>query len=166
MKQGVRACYGASVVASVAGILVLLAGVVAMFCTVHAKAGSSEYDGMRFTVAVVTAGFLVLLLGFGGCVFGFWWHLTDEEKKEEENKPEPEKNNPPPASPFHLAAPSHFMYAPPPMFTPVYPGGYALPGQPDNTAPKVSPSGAKPPDDQPADPEEEDKPSEETQQNY
>ncbi|XP_022250126.1 homeobox protein slou-like [Limulus polyphemus] len=166
MKQGVRACYGASVVASVAGILVLLAGVVAMFCTVHAKANSSEYDGMRFTVAVVTAGFLVLLLGFGGCVYGFWWHLTDEEEK----KPEPEKTDPPPpASPFHLAAPTHFMYAPPPpMFTPVYPGGYALPGQPDNAAPKVSPSGAKPPEVQPENPEEEEeeKPSDETQQNY
>ncbi|XP_076374152.1 uncharacterized protein LOC143258668 [Tachypleus tridentatus] len=157
MRPEVRACYGASAVGSVAGIFILLAGIVAMFSTVRANAGSSEYDSMRFTVAIVTVGFLALLLGFGGCVIGFWWHLREEKEAEPEPKKEeePEGKTQFHASPFHIAAPAPFVYAPPTVFASVYPGNYLLPGQPEIAAPPVSESGASLPEDEPKGPKQE-----------
>ncbi|XP_022243218.1 uncharacterized protein LOC111086075 [Limulus polyphemus] len=159
MKPEIRACYGASAVGSVAGIFILLAGIVAMFSTVRAKTGSNEYDSMRFTVAIVTVGFLILLLGFAGCVIGFWWHLKEEKEAEPEPEPEkeeePEKKNQFYVSPFHIAAPAPFVYASPTVFASVYPGSYLLPGQPDIVAPSVSESGAPPLEVEPKGPDEE-----------
>ncbi|XP_076349543.1 uncharacterized protein LOC143246541 [Tachypleus tridentatus] len=119
MKQAIRACYGASIAASVAGILVLLAGVVAMMVTIRFKAGSDGYESLQFVVAVVTLGFIILLLGFAGCILGFWAHIKRDQPVPKE-EPKNDDSKPAVVPAFHLAAPATFLYATPSVVAPVY----------------------------------------------
>ncbi|XP_076316558.1 uncharacterized protein LOC143228942 [Tachypleus tridentatus] len=115
MKPGIRGCYGASCAATLTGILVVAAGVIAMVLSIFRSTTVTDHNSWWFLVGVLAAGFLCLTLGFLGCAFGFCCHLAETSNEAAVHPVEDRKILPSqPITPFHTAvAPPPFMYQPP-----------------------------------------------------
>ncbi|XP_076313233.1 uncharacterized protein LOC143226150 [Tachypleus tridentatus] len=129
MKPEIRGCIGASIVAILAGFLVVAAGVATMALIVLHSSTTTDILSWWFLIGVMASGFFIMTLGFLGSVCAFFGHLSTTRNQVEAKVRLP-------VSPAYVgvAPPPVHMYQQPSqhiqMWSP-YHQGYGLPEQVD-----------------------------------